>query len=138
MHPLAVAVVGLLWCIYLIYAASMGLYFSARVLTPQRANFWMTMIGFLFVVAPLSAGMMVLWITRGQGEWFAALMTMSPPAALGVSAFTSSELTVVRMGQNQTVPWVIVGIALSALIHAVLAGWFWRGAKTGFPRSIGR
>jgi hypothetical protein len=137
-HPLAIPVLALLWCIYLMYAASMGLYFSARAPTQQRANFWTTMVGFLLVMAPLSAGMITVWITRGQSEWFATLLTISPPAALGVSSFSSSELTVVQMGQNQTVPYVIAGIALSALIHAALAGWFWRGAKVEFPRSIGR
>ena len=54
LHPLAAGALAVLWSSYAAFAASIGLYFSVRTRSTQRAHFWTTMIGLIFAMRPWS------------------------------------------------------------------------------------
>jgi len=137
LHPLAVPVLVILTAVDLIYAASLGLYFAARTATTQKAHFWTTMVGVLLTIAPLSLGMIVLWVMKSRPVWPVALFMISPPGALGVSGFGRDEIPK-GLQQSPQEFWLILGVVAGTLIHAILAGWFWTRAKRWFPQMIGR
>jgi len=135
LHPMAVPVLVVLTTVDLIYAASLGIYFAARTATTQKAHFWTTMVGVLLTIAPLSAGMIVLWVMRTRPVWPIGLFMISPPGALGVSGFGPDEI---QKASPQEFRWLALGVAAGVLIHAILAGWLWTRAKRWFPLMIGR
>jgi hypothetical protein len=138
LHPFAVPVLAVLWIVDVVYAASLGMYFAARTWTTQKAHFWTTMIGLLLTIAPLTAGMIAMWVTQGRLLWPTSLFVISPPAALGVSAFSPEDYRGMLLGQPLTLKPMIWGAIVCLLLHAGLAGWFWSRAKRWFPRMIGR
>jgi hypothetical protein len=138
LHPLAVPVLVILTAVDLIYAASLGLYFAARTATTQKAHFWTTMVGVLLTIAPLSLGMIVLWVMKSRPVWPVGLFMISPPGALGLSGFGPDEIPKALQRSSQELQWLILGVVAGALIHAILAGWFWTRAKRWFPQMIGR
>jgi ABC-type Na+ efflux pump permease subunit len=138
LDPWAAGAVAVLWLGYAAFVASLGLYFSVRTWTPQRAHFWTTMVGIIVAVAPLSLAMMAMWITRWTPTWQFGIMMLSPPAALGTSAFANfPEKTIAR---SSVVEWrfLVAGICLSFVLHLLLAVWFWVRAKRIFPTMISR
>jgi ABC-type Na+ efflux pump permease subunit len=138
LHPLAVPALALLWIIDVFYAASLGMYFAARTMTTQKAHFWTSMTGLLLAIAPLSAGMLALWIIPGRVTWQTGLFVISPPAALGVAAFSQSEWQDMVHGRSTTFRPLIWGMAVGAIGHAIFAACLWVQAKRWFPRMIGR
>jgi ABC-type Na+ efflux pump permease subunit len=138
LHPLAAVVVAVLWFSYAAYVASLGLYCSVRTTSTQRAHFWTTMIGIILTIAPLSLGMIAMWATRWTPVWQLGIVMISPPAALGTSAFM--EIPAIEPGRvaRPELSWVIAGIAASAVLHLLLAAWLWLRAKRVFPTMIGR
>ena len=138
LHPLAACALAVLWLSYAAFAASLGLYFSVRTWSTQKAHFWTTMIGIIFAIAPVSLAMIAMWITRWTPTWQFGIMMISPPAALGTSAFaTFPEKTIAR---SSVVEWrfLVAGICVSLVLHLSLAAWFWVRAKRIFPTMISR
>ena len=104
----------------------------------RQAGFWTTMVGVLLAIAPLSAGMIVMWVVQGRLTWPIAFFMISPPGALGMSAFGPDTLSTALRQTPAELRWLSAGVAVGALIHLVLAGWLWNRAKRWFPRMIGR
>ena len=88
--------------------------------------------------APVVLGMIAMWITRWTPTWQFGIMMLSPPAALGTSAFPNlPEQTIARSSIVEW-HWLIIGVSLSLLLHLLMAAWFWIRAKRVFPTMVGR
>lgn len=138
LHPLAIPTLAFLWVVDVLYAASLGIYFAARTASTQKAHFWTTMVGLLWAIAPLSLGMMAMWLLPGRSSTPIGLFMISPPAALGVAAFSLEDWQDLMNGRIEHLNAMVVGSAVGAGIHLLLAGWFWIRATQWLPRMIGR
>ncbi len=135
LHPLAVLPLALAWTAFAAAATSLGLYWSVRTTTTQRANALTGLCGFALLAAPVAATMVVLLATDGRsGTW---LLALTPPGALGLLAFSPDDWVRVTRGDPMAVDLAIGSIACVAL-HALLAWRLWRAACRRFPTMIGR
>ena len=107
-------------------------------MTTHKAHFWTTMTGLILAIAPLSVGMLALWLVPGRITWQTGLFVISPPAALGVAAFSPNDWQDIVNGRTANVGPMMWGMAVCAIGHAVLAAFFWLQAQRWFPRMIGR
>ena len=77
--------------------------------------------------------------TATQYDRYAGVLMLSPPAALGVGAFSVDEFrNALGQASHPTLVSLSIGIAASPVIHLALALALWRGARRWFPRTIGR
>lgn len=137
LHPLAVAVLVIAWCAYAAFAASLGLYWAARLPTARAAGVPTGLIGFAAIAGPVVLGVLTLMATQGRGGLFALPFGLTPPFTLWMSAFTAEEVIDWGNGLIPIGPGV-VGAAAGVVAATVLSRLFWRGACERFPRTVGR
>jgi ABC-type transport system involved in multi-copper enzyme maturation permease subunit len=138
LHPLAVPALAVEWVAYAAFAASLGVYWAARMPTARAAGVGTGLIGFAAAAGPIVAGTAIGIATDGQGGWFALPGGLSPLAALGVSAFTRPELAGMLPGHRRELVMIVAGITAGVVLYAALAWRLWRGACRWFPRTVGR
>src|SRR5262249_38302518 len=119
--------------------ASLGLYWAAWMPTAQSAGVGTALFGILAAAGPLLLGGLIALATDGRLSWFALPLGMSPPVALGLSAFSRTDWAAVRGSTLEAVMYFMAaGAAVSVVASATAARRLWRGACYRFPRSVGR
>jgi ABC-type Na+ efflux pump permease subunit len=138
LHPLAVPVLVLEWAAYAAFVLSLGVYWAARMPTARAAGVGTGLVGFAVAGLPVVAALLLLLWLGDPGEVVGVpLLFVSPPAAMGASAFTAQDLATWSRHARLVVP-SSAAIAVSAVVLAVLGRRFWRGACWWFPRRVGR
>jgi ABC-type transport system involved in multi-copper enzyme maturation permease subunit len=130
LQPLAVPLLVVEWSAYAAFAASLGVYWAARMPTARAAGVPTGLIGFAAVAAPVVVGILTWVATDGRGGLFVLPGSMSPPMALWLSAFMAKDFTDAR----EVVPLIAAGVTASVVTAAVVSRQFWRGACRRFRR----
>jgi ABC-type transport system involved in multi-copper enzyme maturation permease subunit len=130
LHPLAVPLLVVEWSAYAAFAASLGVYWAARMPTARAAGVPTGVIGFGAVAAPIVAGILIGVATEAEGPAFVLAGTASPPIALWLSAFTAHDFT----AHGDYVAPIVVGVTASVVAAAVASRRLWRGACRRFRR----
>lgn len=135
LHPLAVLPLALAWVAFAALATSLGLYWSVRTTTTQRANAATGLCGFALIALPVAASMIVLLATDGRSG--TGLLAMTPPGTLGLMAFSPEDWIRLTRGDEVAMS-LAVGCVACVIFHAILAYVLWRAACRRFPQVIGR
>jgi hypothetical protein len=133
LHPLAIPLLAVEWAAYAAFAASLGIYWAARMPTARAAGVPTGLIGFAAAMGPLILGALVVLAIENRGGWFALPLSMSPLFSLPLSAFTTEELAEVGKGKYPIGPGVVGGI-VGVVAAAAFAWTMWRGACRRFSR----
>jgi ABC-type Na+ efflux pump permease subunit len=136
LHPLAVPLLMAEWTAYAAFGASLGLYCAARWPSARTAGIYTGVFGFLLTMAPLFLSGLVGIVERGESGWFLLPATISPPVALGVSAFSANDLVNLR-GHPGEVRLALFGCLASVSFYGCLAWRLWLGACRRFSRAVG-
>jgi hypothetical protein len=138
LHILAIPVLILEWVVYVTFAASLGMYFAARMYTAQGANGGTGLVGFGLGVLPLMIGLLVRLVSDRAFIYLYPIF-VSPPAVLGAAAFSPFDLDQKQHSVFLSIlAPVIAGTLVSMVIYVVLARKLWHGARWWFPRMVGR
>jgi ABC-type Na+ efflux pump permease subunit len=135
LHPLAVPLLVAEWTAFAAFAASLGIYCAARWPSARTAGICTGVFGFLLTMAPLFLSFLVGIVDR-NGWWFLLPATMSPPVALGVSAFSANDLLNLS-GNPGEVRLALIGCLVGTAVYGCLARQLWRGACRRFSRTVG-
>jgi hypothetical protein len=137
LHILAVPVLMLEWALYATLTANLGLYFAARTYTVQQANGGTGLVGFGCAALPALLGLLVVAVRGASDSLFMLPVFASPPAALGLSAFSAQDLVKLQKDPSFWAP-AIIGALAGLPVYGLLARRLWRGACWWFPRTVGR
>jgi ABC-type transport system involved in multi-copper enzyme maturation permease subunit len=136
LHPLAVPALAVEWSAYAACAASLGVYWAVRMPTGRAAGIGTGLIGFGLVVVPIVAGVLIAQMKGDADVAVFGATSLSPPVALGLSAFRWEDFTQLRKLGPRAVPVVITATATGVVVSGLLAWRLWRGACWWFPRRV--
>src|SRR5205807_1225882 len=102
---------------------------AARLPTGRSAGIYTGTLGFSAAMLPLFVAVLVGLVaeTSGRGGWWPLLPgCASPPVALGVSAFSWTDLAEIR-SQPTELALIVVGIVAGVVVYGWLTRRLWRG-----------
>jgi hypothetical protein len=137
LHILAIPVLILEWVVYVTFAASLGMYFAARMYTAQGANGGAGLVGFGLGGLPLMIGLLLRLVSDRYLVYLFPVF-VSPPAVLGAAALAGFDLDPNRSVILPILAPVVAGTLVSMAMYVVLARKLWLGARWWFPRMVGR